>query len=197
MQIAVLLFASGILAIIAYGDVRTRRIPNRLVYAVGVCGLLRMILVGDPLAACYTVAAAVAVLAVGILLFWRGMLGGGDAKLLAATSLLVGHGALFDFLFVMALSGGLLALMVLAADKFGPWFRSIALPVGAYGGPVRLAVLAQGKLDRWLNFDADRAANSPGFEQPAGSRSRPTVPYGVAIAAAGIMILVLQTSSPG
>ena len=197
MQTVVLLLAIGALAIAAYGDVRTRLIPNRLVYAIGILGLVRMILAGDPFAAAYTFAAGAVVLLLGVLLFWRGMLGGGDAKLLTATVLLVGHHALFDFLFVMALSGGVLALAVLAADRLGPWFRSIPLVIGVGDGPSRLAILAEEKLDRWLPFMARPATNAPGAEQASGTPARPTVPYGVAIAAAGILILVLQTSSPG
>ncbi len=48
MQTAVLIAGMGILAAIAYGDVRTRRIPNVLAGAIAVLGLVRMILGGDP-----------------------------------------------------------------------------------------------------------------------------------------------------
>ena len=195
MQTVVLLLAIGALAIAAYGDVRTRLIPNRLVCAIGVLGLVRMILAWDPIAAAYTFAAAAVVLLLGVLLFWRGMLGGGDAKLLTATVLLVGHHALFDFLFVMALSGAVLALAVLAADKLGPWLRSIPLVAGV--GPARAVSLAEEKLDQWLPFVVRPAPNSPGAEPTSFLPARRSVPYGVAIAAAGILILVLQTISPG
>ena len=76
---------------VAYRDMRTRRIPNELAVAIGALGLVRMILAGDPGAALYTLAAGAAVFAVDCLLFWRGLIGGGDVKLLAASTLLVGY----------------------------------------------------------------------------------------------------------
>jgi len=194
MQTVVLLLAIGIFAVVAYGDVRTRRIPNGLVYAIGVLGLARMILAGDPITAGYTLAAGGVALAVGVLLFWRGMLGGGDAKLLAASVLLVGHHELFDFLLVMSLCGLFLALAVLAADRLGPWLQHLPATIGFYGAPVRFAVRVQEQLDSWLH-QVPRGA--PGIEETSGTASRRSVPYGVAIAAAGVLILVLQNAGTG
>ena len=68
----------------------------------------------------------------------------------------------------MSLCGALIALAVVAADRLG----SAAALCSAPG---------------------DDAA---GAEQ-SGTPARLTVPYGVAIAAAGILILLLQSSPPG
>jgi len=47
MQTTILIVGMGILAVIAYGDVRTRRIPNVLSLAIAILGLLRIILGHD------------------------------------------------------------------------------------------------------------------------------------------------------
>jgi prepilin peptidase CpaA len=147
-----------VFAVVAYGDLRTRRIANGLSIAVAALGLARLAVIGDWSHAIYTIAAAAAVLAVAYLMFWRGWLGGGDAKLLPAAALLVGWHDLFGFLLLMSLAGAVLALAVLAAGRFGGPLGYL-LPVG----------------------EANEAA------------ARPSVPYGVAIAAAAVLILVLQT----
>jgi len=66
-----------------------------------------------------------AALTVGFILFARNIVGGGDAKLLAATAPWIGLTGLGMFLYYMALSGGALALFLI-------FFRKMpALPVYA------------------------------------------------------------------
>jgi prepilin peptidase CpaA len=160
VQTVVTITAISILAVIAYSDVQTRRIPNALTAVIAIAGLVRMISARDPLAAAHTFEATAVVFITAFLLFWRGFLGGGDAKLVAAMALLIGYNDLIGFLFLMSLCGGALALAILVQDKF--------------------------RLQRWR---PPRLAVGPG-ESPAQS----TVPYGVAIAAAGVITLILQTS---
>jgi prepilin peptidase CpaA len=167
VQTAVLVVGIGILAIIAYGDVCTRRIPNALSVAIAMLGLLRMILLHDPAAASRTLAAAAAVFVAAFLLFWRGAIGGGDAKLVPAMALLIGYHELLSFLFLMSLGGGALALAILARDKLRP--RLLHLP--------RLESMPSAKI--------------PGCSV---APARSTVPYGVAIAAAGVITLILEAS---
>ena len=160
MQTAILIVGMGILAVIAYGDVRTRRIPNVLTLAIAILGLLRIILVYDPVAAGHTLAAGAAIFVAAFLLFWYGAIGGGDAKLVAATALLVGYHDLFSFLFLMSVCGGALALAMLARDTLRLW-----LPA------------------RWARTPlATETAEC--LAAPA-----PTVPYGVAISAGAIWAL--------
>jgi prepilin peptidase CpaA len=162
MQTTILIVGMGILAVIAYGDVRTRRIPNVLSLAIAILGLLRIILGRDPVAMGHTLAAATAIFIAAFLLFWYGGIGGGDTKLVAATALLVGYHDLFSFLFLMSACGGALALAMLARSRLRPrrW-----LPA------------------RWAREPLATDTVAPG---------RPTVPYGVAIAAAGVVTLILN-----
>jgi prepilin peptidase CpaA len=93
MQSVVLIAAISLCAVIAYSDVRSRRISNPLSLAIAILGLVRIVLAYDTVAAAQTVAAASITFAATFLLFWRGAIGGGDAKLIAATVLLIGsHG---------------------------------------------------------------------------------------------------------
>jgi len=164
VQTAFLALAIAILAIIAYGDVRTRRIPNALAVAIAMLGMVRMILGNDLAEVGCTLAAAAAVLAGAILLFSRDIVGGGDAKLVAATALLIGYHDLFGFFFLMSLCGAALALAILARDMLGPWL--------------------------W------RLSHHPAMPPVATAAApmRSTVPYGAAIAAAGVIVLILRTS---
>jgi prepilin peptidase CpaA len=119
LQILVLILGVCIFAVVAYGDIRTRRIPNELVVAILTLAAFRIALAGDPSAALYTLAASVALFAATFLLFWRGLLGGGDVKLLVATGFLIGYHDLFQFLFVMSICGALVALAVVAHNSLG------------------------------------------------------------------------------
>ena len=122
--------AVGLFLIAAHGDLRTRRIPNMLVLAVAALGLVQLILAGDPVAALTSVGASAAVFAIGFLLFWRGLLGGGDVKLMAAAVLLVGAPALSLFLVAMSLCGLVVTLATIAADRLA---RRAAVPHQALG----------------------------------------------------------------
>jgi prepilin peptidase CpaA len=158
VQTADLIVGIAILIIIAYSDVRDRRIPNALSLAVAALGLIRILLANDPVAAGYTLAAGAVILVVAFLLFCRGVIGGGDAKLLPAMALFIGYSNLLEFLFLMSLCGGALALAIMARDKLG-----------------------------------SRRLRSPPSE-PSGGSTRSTVPYGVAIAVAGVITLILDGS---
>jgi prepilin peptidase CpaA len=66
-----------------------------------------------------TVGCAAAVFAAGIGAFAAGGLGGGDVKLLAATSLFAAPGRLVDFLAVTAIVGGVIGIAILAGAPIG------------------------------------------------------------------------------
>ncbi len=166
MQMIVLILGIGIFALVAYGDIRTRRIANEFIVGLLALAAFRMALTGNPSSALYTLVASAALFVGTFLLFWRGLLGGGDVKLIGATALLVGYHDLSEFLVVMSVSGALIALAVLAHDRLG--LRRAATP--APEGPV---------------------------PEDQETRARLTVPYGVAIAAAGMISLLAQSFRSG
>ena len=63
--------------------------------------------------------AAAMVLVIFTLLFARGMIGGGDVKLLTAVTLWVGLSMLINLLFWTSAAGGLLAIFLLIRYRFG------------------------------------------------------------------------------
>jgi prepilin peptidase CpaA len=109
-----------LLVFAAYGDIKRLRIPNMLVAAVAVLGVLRLFVIGDLTTAVYTVGSSVIIFIMTFLLFWRGLLGGGDVKLLGATVLLVGYHNLFSFLFLMSICGALVSLVILFIHRYLP-----------------------------------------------------------------------------
>jgi prepilin peptidase CpaA len=90
-------------------------------------------------------------------LFSRGLIGGGDVKLIAAATLWAGPAATLSLLVLTGLLGGLLCLLLLT-------------PVGALIAAVRPIVRDSG--------DSARGANPV------------LVPYGVAIAAAALIVTI-------
>lgn len=109
-QIAVLAMA-GLLVWAAAKDALTMTIPNRIV--LGVLALYPIWLLTtnadpDPL---WAVAIAAAVLAAGFASFALGLVGGGDAKLLAAVALWAGPAYAAEMMAVVAILGGGLAIV--------------------------------------------------------------------------------------
>ena len=98
-------------------DILTRAIPNSVVLLLIALFGVFAATAGMPLTqiAAHT-ACAGGVLAFGFLLFSRSMIGGGDAKLLAAAALWFGFDSLLHFLAGTALAGGVLSLACLAAS---------------------------------------------------------------------------------
>ena len=93
----------------AMSDAVTFLIPNRYAAAIGAAFLVYAL--GKPLAVwLHGFEAAALLLAAGVLLFDRGILGGGDVKLLAAIALWTGLDDLPLLLVVTGLAGGALAL---------------------------------------------------------------------------------------
>ena len=98
-------------------------------------GLARIAFAAEVIDSGYTLAAAIIIFAITFALFQRDGIGGGDAKILPATALLIGHRALLSFLFLMSLCGGVLALATLAAERldlsFGHFRRGRTYPLPA------------------------------------------------------------------
>jgi prepilin peptidase CpaA len=112
--IAMLLFPLG-MAFAASSDLLTMRISNKLVLLLVAAFFLLALFVGLSLEQlALHVACALVVLAVGFTLFAFGWIGGGDAKLAAATTLWLGFGLTLPYLVYSAALGGILTLLILA-----------------------------------------------------------------------------------
>jgi prepilin peptidase CpaA len=117
-----LLLFPALMAFAASSDLLTMTISNRLSLALG-CGFFLLTLItGMSLAAVgMHLAAAALVLVFSFGFFSQGWIGGGDAKLAAATALWFGFDYLLDYLIYASLFGGVLTLVIIQ-------FRRLPLP---------------------------------------------------------------------
>ncbi|HSV25224.1 MAG TPA: prepilin peptidase [Xanthobacteraceae bacterium] len=149
-----LLLFPALMAFAASSDLLTMTISNRLSLALAGGFFLLTLMTGMSLPTIgLHLAAAAVVLAITFACFWQGWIGGGDAKLAAATVLWLGFDHVLDYLIYASLFGGALTLLIL-------FFRKLHLP----------QVLARHK---WIA----RLHESGGG-----------VPYGVALAAAALVV---------
>jgi prepilin peptidase CpaA len=102
-----------LMMIAGIGDFLTYKIPNWLTGLIAVSFIPMALLTAMPLeTVALHVAAGVGLLIVGFGLFAGGLVGGGDAKLMAAAGLWFGWPASMFFLAYTALAGGVLAIAV-------------------------------------------------------------------------------------
>lgn len=102
-------------------DLLTFTIPNRVSLALLAGFLGAAPLAGMPMAELLGhLGAGLAMLMVGMAMFSRGWVGGGDAKLLAAAALWLGFDNLVVYVLWTAVLGGVLALVLLMYRRFFP-----------------------------------------------------------------------------
>ena len=149
-----LLLFPALMAFAASSDLLTMTISNRLSLALAGGFFLLTIITGMSLTAIgMHLAAAALVLTISFGFFSMGWIGGGDAKLAAATALWFGFDFLLDYLVYASLFGGVLTVLLIQ-------FRRLPLP-------------------------------APLARQPWILRLHETgggVPYGIALAAAALIV---------
>ncbi len=142
------------MAFAASSDLLTMTIANRIsLILVGGFALLAVMTGMSASDAALHLGAGGAVLLAGFVLFGCGWIGGGDAKLAAATALWLGFAHLFDYLIYASLLGGALTVAIIQ-------FRKWPLPAVLTG-------------HQWI----ERLHRSGGG-----------VPYGIALAAAALLV---------
>ena len=132
--ILVMMVLPLLLALAAGWDLASYTIPNTLSVAIIFIFLAFAMIVGLPGSQFGAhLAAGLVALAAGFALFAAGFIGGGDAKLFAATALWFGFGDLLSYALVAALLGGLLTVTLLI-------IRRVPLPavLGRQGWIARL-----------------------------------------------------------
>ena len=143
-----------LMAFAASSDLLTMRISNRVVLLTTFGFFALALIVGLPWSEIgIHLACAATVLVVAFAFFAFGWIGGGDAKLAAATALWLGFSTLLQYFVFASLLGGALTLLILAARR--------------YPLPEQLRAIT------WI----DRLHNS-----------KSGVPYGIALAAAGLLV---------
>ena len=119
----------AVMAFAALSDLLTMTIANRVSIILVAGFALLAVLTGMSASALLShVGAAASVLVVVFVFFACGWIGGGDAKLAAATALWFGFAQLLDYLFYASLLGGALTLAII-------YFRGLPLPPVCVGLP--------------------------------------------------------------
>jgi prepilin peptidase CpaA len=144
---------AGLMIAAAIIDFRRLVIPNPIIGGLCVLWLLDLETTAraTPAATFAAIACAAGVLLVGTVLFSRGMIGGGDVKLLAVAALWAGADAFPPLLLLTALIGGLLALafvtplgMRIAASRHADWAPAGDHAPGTRRAPVPYGVAIAG-----------------------------------------------------
>jgi prepilin peptidase CpaA len=114
LEAATLFVFPGLMIFAAFSDLFTMTISNRISMALICVFVLLGIMSGLAAAEIFWhLASAALILAVGFALFAQGWIGGGDAKLAAATAAWLGLDHLAEYAFVASLLGGGLTLVIL------------------------------------------------------------------------------------
>lgn len=123
IDVARLLIFPALMAFAASSDLLTMTISNRVIAALIVGFIAMAVATGMPLDKVLEHGGAgLIVLTGGFVLFVRGWIGGGDAKLAAAIATWFGFSHLLEFLLYASLLGGVLTFAVLQ-------FRKVPLPL--------------------------------------------------------------------
>jgi prepilin peptidase CpaA len=121
LELVALAVFAGLLIYAAGSDVTSYTIPNWVSLAMAGALPAFALALGMPLGQVgIQILFGVAILFVGFFLFQAKIIGGGDAKLLAATAMWTGSAAFIPFIFWTAVAGGVMAAALLAARQFVP-----------------------------------------------------------------------------
>jgi prepilin peptidase CpaA len=132
-------------------DLLRMTISNRVSVGLAAAFFLVAIATGMPLSSMgWHVAAGGLVLVITFTCFAFGWIGGGDAKIAAATALWFGFGQLLDYLLAASLLGGLLTLAILQARTYPlpsvaarqPWILRLHAPETGIPYGIALAAAA-------------------------------------------------------
>lgn len=180
-----LLILCALLALAVWNDLRTRRIPNSLVFGGALLGLLlnAALPAGDGLFiqvfGGIGLLKALAGLAVGLCLllpmYAMRALGAGDVKLMAMIGAFVGPGAVAGITLLTLLAGGVLALVVAGLN-----------------GRLRVMVHNTWHMIKYSMLRS-LAGEVPKMDAPAAASGR--LPYAVAIAAGAAPYLIVGATS--
>ena len=113
-----------LLSAAAFSDVRKLTIPNSYCLGIAVCFAFFVLTSPQPVDWLGGLAVGGILLVVGFVLFTTGKVGGGDAKLLAATSIWAGPELFVEFILLTALTGGGMAILLYLHHR---WSRSPSL----------------------------------------------------------------------
>ena len=185
LQLAAALAALLCLVAAAIEDGWRYRISNALVIGVVLCFAVYAAAQGSWVLLGWSLAAGFGVLLVAMLPFALGIFGGGDTKLIAAMALWTQFAGLPRFLLVMSACGGILGVVWLIRRRLA--------------GPNASAAAAQKPPARPAPAETPASADAARADPESGPREAvpfARLPYGIAIALAGIDFFLFGPQSP-
>jgi prepilin peptidase CpaA len=134
LHLSALAFFPGLMALSASMDLLTFTIPNRICVSLALGYLILAASLGVPAAdILLNMSCALAILALAFVMFNLGWVGGGDAKLAAATAVWLGWSSILNYGLTAAICGGILTLIILGA-RMAP----LPTPLGRFVWVARL-----------------------------------------------------------
>jgi prepilin peptidase CpaA len=119
LQATTLIFFPALMIFAAFSDLFTMTISNLISVVLTLSFFALAVALGLPLDEIGAhIACGLCVLALTFVFFWRGWVGGGDAKLASATALWLGFDHLLDFGLYAALMGGVLTFAILILRRW-------------------------------------------------------------------------------
>jgi prepilin peptidase CpaA len=127
LEVALLIVFPGLMAYAAASDLLTMTIPNSLSFALLAAfgGFALAVALPWEVVALHTAAGAL-ILVTCFAMFAVGWIGGGDAKLAAATAVWLGFDKIVEYLLIACVAGGVLSVAIIL-------FRTTPLPSFALG----------------------------------------------------------------
>ncbi len=116
LHLAALAFFPAVMALSASMDLLTFTIPNRICLSLALGYFVLAAALGVSAAdILLNMSCALAILTLAFVMFNLGWVGGGDAKLAAATAMWLGWNSILDYGLTAAICGGVLTLTILSA----------------------------------------------------------------------------------
>lgn len=188
IQLAAALGAVLCLAAAAIEDGWRYRISNVLVIAIAVCFAAFAAAEGSWADLGWSLAAGACVLAIAAVPFAFGVFGGGDTKLIAVMALWTQFGQLPRFLLVMSAFGGVLGVIWMVRRRLAPQ------PAPAEVKPAEAKPAETPAAEKPASAQAEAAVSPEVDAAPHAPFSK--LPYGIAIALAGLDFFLLGPASP-
>ncbi len=154
-------------------DWKHRKIYNKTTVPAFIIGLLLAIVSGVPGLVTSVLTASAIAFGVFFVLFFFGLMGGGDVKLMTAVAVLTGYPLILDIMLWGILAGGLYSILYVAiSGQLGSYMRRVA------GMLYSLFI--------WKTLNTDQNASTSDLAK---------IPYGVCISA-GTFIAIMLHHSP-
>ncbi len=174
MLITIVILVMGLLVLAAGFDIRARKIPNWIPLSVFFLFLAflagQFFIEGSPelLPPLGSIATGLGTLVIFATLFYFGLIGGGDVKLITAVAFWAGTAQIAAFLVIMGITGGVLAFFYILKGRTGP------------------------KDEKDLDENFGMMEEKTNKNEVKGSKTmnkRGSIPYGLAISVAGLFVV--------